>query len=102
MVDWTGPAVIFPEVHAAIGALAVAAVYALAPGTLGDPNRTLPNLPRFLLAGFVFVVFLKELLWDPVNEANQPFLWAGVTDLSWYLVGMGVMLALLWARYRRL
>jgi hypothetical protein len=102
VVDWTSPAIIFPEVHATIGALAVAAVYALAPGTLGDPARTHPNEPRLLLSVFVLIVFLKELLWDPVNEANQPFLWAGVTDLSWYLVGMGVMLGLLWARYRRL
>ena len=102
MVDWTGPAIIFPEVHAAIGALAVAAAYALAPGTLGDPARAHPNVPRFSLAAFTFIVFLKELLWDPVNEVNQPFLWAGATDLSWYVVGIGVMLGLFWARYRRL
>jgi hypothetical protein len=102
VVDWTSPAIIFPEVHAAIGALAVAAVYALAPGTLGDPARPHPNVPRIALAVFVLIVFLKELLWDPVNEANQPFLWAGVTDLFWYLVGMGVMLSLFWARFRRL
>jgi len=102
VVDWTSPAIIFPEVHAAIGALAVAIAYALAPGTLGDPARTHPNVPRVVLAAFVFIVFLKELLWDPVNEANQPFLWAGAADLFWYLIGMGVMLGLLWARYRRL
>jgi hypothetical protein len=102
VVDWTSPAIIFPEVHAAIGALAVASAYALSPGTLGDPARTRPNVPRFLIAAFTFIVLLKESLWDPANETNQPFLWAGVTDLSWYLVGMGVMLALLWARYRRL
>ncbi len=102
MVDWTSAAIIFPEVHGAIGALAVAAVYALAPGTLGDPARTHPNVPRVTLAAFTFIVFLKELLWDPVNETNQPFLWAGATDLSWYLVGIAAMLGLLWARYRRL
>jgi len=102
VVDWTSGAIIFPEVHAAIGALAVAAVYALAPGTLGDPARPHPNLPRFLVGAFLGLVFLKELLWDPVYEVNQPFLWSGVTDLSWYLVGMSVMLALLWLRYRRL
>jgi hypothetical protein len=102
VVDWTSTAIIFPEVHATIGALAVAAAYALAPGTLGDAARKHPNVPRTLLAAFAFVVFLKELLWDPVNEVNQPFLWAGVTDLSWYLVGMGAMLGLLWVRYRRL
>jgi hypothetical protein len=102
VVDWTSAAIIFPEVHVAIGALAVSAVYALAPGTLGDPARAHPNFPRLLLVAFAFIVFLKELLWDPVNEANQPFLWAGATDLFWYLVGMGAMLGLLWVRYRRL
>lgn len=102
MVDWTGPAIILPEVHAAIGALAVAAAYSLSPGTLGDPARPHPNVPRYLLGAFLVIVFLKELLWDPANEVNQPFLWDGVTDLSWYLVGMGVMLALFWLRFRRL
>jgi len=102
VVDWLSPAIIFPEVHAAIGALAVAAAYSLAPGTLGDRARTHPNAPRIAIAAFTLIVFLKELLWDPVNEVDQPFLWAGVTDLSWYLVGIGVMLGLLWIRYRRL
>jgi len=102
MVDWLSPAIIFPEDHAAIGALVVAAAYALAPGRLGDPARAHPNLPRFVLAAFVTIVFLKELLWDPANEVDQPFLWAGATDLLWYLVGVGAMLGALWARFRRL
>jgi hypothetical protein len=102
VVDWLSPAIIFPEDHAAIGALAVAAVYALAPGRLGDPARAHRNVPRLVLAAFAVIVFLKELLWDPVNEVDQPFLWAGVTDLFWYLVGMGAMLGALWLRYRHL
>jgi hypothetical protein len=102
VVDWLSSAIIFPELHAAIGALAVAAAYSLSPGTIGDRARAHPNVPRLALAAFTLIVLLKELLWDPVNEVNQPFLWAGATDLSWYLVGIGVMLALLWARYRRL
>jgi hypothetical protein len=101
MVDWLSPAIIFPEDHAAIGALAVALAYILAPGRLGDPDRVRPNVPRFAVAGFVALVFLKEAFWDPVNEVNQPFLWAGVTDLLWYLVGVGAMLGALWARFRR-
>jgi hypothetical protein len=102
VVDWTSPAIILPELHAAIGALAVATAYSLAPGRLGDPARSHPNVPRFVLAAFLVIVFLKELLWDPANEVDQPFLWAGATDLFWYLVGIGAMLGLLWARYRRL
>jgi hypothetical protein len=100
--DWLSSSIILPEDHAAIGALAVAAAYALAPGTLGDPHRVHPNVPRGVLGVFGVIVFLKELLWDPVNEVNQPFLWAGATDLFWYAVGIGVMLGLFWARYRRL
>lgn len=102
MTDYLSPAIIFPELHAAIGALAVAAAYALSPGTLGDSHRSRPNVPRLAVAAFTVVVFLKELLWDPANEVNQPFLWAGATDFFWYVVGIAVMLGLLWARYRRL
>ena len=102
MVDWLSPAVIFPEEHAVIGALAVIAAYALAPGRLGDPARAYSGVPRFAVAAFAVVVFLKELLWDPANEAAQPFLFAGVIDLFWYFVGMGVMLGAVWARFRRL
>lgn len=102
MVDWLSPAVIFPELHAAIGALAVSVAYIFSPGRMGDPARRHRNLPRFGVAAFGLVVFLKELLWDPVNEVNQPFLWAGATDFVWYMVGIGSMLVALWARFRRL
>jgi hypothetical protein len=96
------PAIAFPEEHVALGALAVLILYVFAPGRLGDPARPHPNVARYLLAAFVVVVFLKELLWDPVNEVNEPFLWSGVADLSWYLVGTGAMLGFLWARFRHL
>jgi hypothetical protein len=102
VVDWLSPAIIFPEDHAAIGALAVAIAYTLAPGRLGDPVRAHPNVPRFGVAAFGVIVLLKELLWDPANEVAQPFLWAGAADLFWYLVGMGAMFGALWARFRRL
>jgi hypothetical protein len=102
MVDWLSPAIILPEDHAAIGALAVAVAYVLAPGRLGDPSREHPNVSRFAVAGFVAIVLVKELFWDPANEANQPFLWAGAMDLFWYLVGIGAMLGALWARFRRI
>jgi hypothetical protein len=102
VIDWLSPAIIFPEDHAAIGALVVAAAYALAPGRLGDPARAHPNVPRIAVAVFAVIVFLKELLWDPVNEVGQPFVWAGVTDLFWYAVGVGAMLGALWIRFRRL
>ncbi|MCI4352166.1 MAG: hypothetical protein L3K14_02095 [Thermoplasmata archaeon] len=102
MVDWLSPAIILPEDHAVIGALAVAVAYALAPGRLGDLTREHPRVPRGAVAAFALVVLFKELLWDPANEVDQPFLSAGVTDLSWYFVGMGAMLGALWARFRRL
>lgn len=102
MIDWLSPVIIFPEDHAVIGALAVLVAYAFAPGRLGDPLRRHLAASRAVVAGFVVLVFLKESLWDPVYEVGQPFLWAGATDLGWYLVGIGVMLAALWARFRQL
>jgi hypothetical protein len=102
LIDWLSPAIIFPELHATIGALIVAAAYALAPGRLGDPARTHRRVPRIVVAVFAVVVVLKELLWDPVNEVAQPFLWAGATDLFWYAVGVGAMLCALWIRFRQL
>jgi len=102
MIDWLSPAIIFPEDHAVIGALAVALAYTFLPGRLGDPHRPHAAAPRWVVAGFVVIVLLKELLWDPANEFDQPFLWAGATDLAWYLVGIGLMLAGLWARFRHL
>ncbi len=37
------------------------------------------------------VLVLKETLFDPNTEGKtQPFLWAGVTDLSFYQVGFAV------------
>jgi hypothetical protein len=102
MIDWLSSAIIFPEDHAVIGALAVASAYAFAPGRLGDPNRRHPAIPRSALLTFVVLVSLKETLWDPVYEVGQPFLWSGATDLSWYLVGIALMLGALWARFRQL
>ena len=102
VVDWLSGAIIFPEVHATIGALAVAVAYAFAPGRLGDPARRHRALPRIAVGLFAVIVLLKELLWDPVNEVGQPFLWAGATDLLWYCVGMGVMLLAVGLRFRQL
>ena len=102
MIDWLSPAIIFPEDHAVIGALAVASAYLLAPGRPGDPDRRHAAVPRVAILGFVAVVFLKELLWDPAYEVGQPFLWAGATDFGWYLVGIGLMLGALWVRFRQL
>lgn len=102
MVDWLSSAVILPELHAVLGALAVALAYGFAPGRPDDPTRPHPNAPRTALGVFVVIILLKEALWDPVNEVGQPFLWEGVTDLSWYLVGIAAMLGATWARFRRL
>jgi hypothetical protein len=102
MINWLSDAIILPEVHAVIGALAVAVAYTFAPGRIGDPERPHPNAPRGGVALFFVIVLLKEALWDPANEVNQPFLWAGFTDLAWYSFGIGLMLLALWARFRRL
>jgi hypothetical protein len=102
VIDWLSPDILLPELHAALGALAVAAAYALAPGRIGEPDRPHRAVPRGIVGAFVLLVLLKETLWDPANEAGQPFLWSGATDLGWYLVGIGAMLGALAARYRRL
>lgn len=102
MVDWLSPAIILPELHVVIGALAVAAAYTFAPGSPGDPRRPRPWAPRAVVAVFVGIVLLKESLWDPANEIDQPFLWAGAGDLFFYLVGIGAMLLAVGVRFRRL
>lgn len=102
MTDWLSSAIILPELHAVIGALAVAVAYLFGPGRPGDPDRPHRNVPRVAIGAFVLIVLLKEVLWDPANEVGQPFLWAGATDLMWYLVGIAAMLGALWARRLRL
>lgn len=102
MVDWLSASIIPPELHASLGALALLVAYTFAPGTLGDPFRRHRRAPRTALVLFGVVVLLKEALWDPAYEVGQPFLWAGATDLAWYGVGILVMLAALWARFRQL
>ena len=102
MFDWLSSAIILPELHAVIGALAVAVAYVFAPGRLGDSNRPHRSAPRTAIAAFAVIVLLKEVFWDPANEVGQPFLWEGATDLWWYLVGIAAMLGALWLRYRRL
>lgn len=102
LIAWLSPAIILPELHAVIGALAALAAYAFAPGRLGSRDGTKLRIARSAVGGFGVIVLLKELLWDPVNESNQPFLWSGATDLGWYVVGISAMLALNWARFRQL
>jgi hypothetical protein len=99
MVDWLSSAIILPELHAVIGALAVIVAYVFSPGRLGEPARPHRRVPAVLIACFVAVVTLKEVFWDPANEAGQPFLWAGAVDLFWYLAGIALMLAALWLRF---
>ena len=99
MVDWLSSAIIFPELHGVIGALTVIVAYAFAPGRLGDQVRPHARVPAVVIGCFVAVVTLKEVFWDPANEVGQPFLWAGATDLFWYLVGILAMLTALWARF---
>ncbi len=102
MTDWLSQTIILPELHAVIGALAVLTAYVFLPGRLDDPTRPRRWIPRVAVGAFVAVVSIKETAWDPANEVAQPFLWAGATDLSFYLVGIGLMLVALWARFRHL
>lgn len=44
----------------------------------------------YALTIFLFIIFLKELLFDPKFEDKQPFLWEGVKDLFFYLPGIGI------------
>ena len=44
---------------------------------------------------FMFVILLKEMFWDPKNEANNPFWPQGVIDWTMYLPGIA-MAAVVW------
>jgi len=108
VIDYLSNGIIYPELHLSIGAGFVFGAYLLLKGL--PPYRTNPSgervsriaWNRVAIGLFVFLDFLKELLWDPVNEANNPFLWVGVTDLGWYVVGILGALALIYARFRKL
>ena len=103
-VDWLSNSIILPELHAALGAGVVFGAYLLLSG-LG--TRRSDGTPRHHWSRLAVVVFLgidfaKELLWDPTHEASNPFLWQGVVDFFWYLVGVAIALALIFARFRKL
>jgi hypothetical protein len=104
--DWLSGAIILPELHAAIGAAVVFGSYLLLadlrPPTARAGRRPPWGWNRVAIGVFVAVDLLKELLWDPTHEADNPFLWQGVTDLAWYGVGIVLALALIYARFRRL
>jgi hypothetical protein len=38
----------------------------------------------------LIIVSLKETLFDPAEEVNAHFFWNGVTDLSFYIIGIAV------------
>ena len=103
-VDWLSASIILPELHAALGAGVVFGSYLLLSG-LGHhlPDGTpRHHWSRVAVAVFLVVDFGKELIWDPVNEGDNPFLWQGVIDFSWYLVGVATALALVFVRFRKL
>ncbi len=92
-MNWLSFDIILPELHAALGAAVAFGAYLLLP-----PRR----LPRIAIGCFLVIVLVKEATWDPLHEVNQPFLYAGATDLFWYLVGTGIALGLIYARFRKL
>ncbi len=104
MVDWLSNAIILPELHAALGAAVVFGSYLLLTGL---PPRTSEGVARYpwhriAIGAFLAIDIVKELLWDPVHEADNPFLWQGLIDFGWYLFGAAVALGLVYARFRRL
>ncbi len=104
MVDWLSNTILLPELHAVIGAAVVFGCYLLLQGL---PPRTSEGNARYpwhriAIGTFLAIDFVKELLWDPVHEADNPFLWQGVIDFGWYLVGVTLALGLILARFRKL
>jgi hypothetical protein len=80
VTDWLSPKILAPEVHLSLGFLVPLALWVkfhFGPG-FG------------ILALFVATVILKETLWDPKYEMNQPFLWEGAKDLLGYAVGIAL------------
>lgn len=101
-IDWLSGAILLPELHATIGAGVVFGAYLLLKGL--PPHRAdgsaRVHWERVAVVAFLAIDLGKEALWDPVNEANNPFLWTGVTDFVWYLVGVAIALGLVFTRYR--
>jgi hypothetical protein len=87
MTNWLDPRLLASEVHAAIGCGFLLAL------ALRVPQHW------WLLALLVFwvVVFVKESLWDPIHELDQPFVYEGLKDLAFYAVGMAVALVIIFA-----
>lgn len=78
---WLSPAVILPELHAALGFGFLAAMLLFVPGRI--------QLPFF--GALEVVLVYKETVLDPWREGpTQPFLWEGAKDLAWYHVGFAV------------
>lgn len=102
--DWLSSAIILPELHAALGAAVVFGAYLLLsdlrPGSPAGLSRHHWN--RIAVVVFLAIDLLKESLWDPIHEVDNPFLWQGVVDFGWYLVGVGIALALVAARFRKI
>ncbi|MCI4337500.1 MAG: hypothetical protein L3K17_10030 [Thermoplasmata archaeon] len=103
MIDWISKAIILPEVHIAIGMAVVFGSYLLLPGPWkSEEGPSHLRYARFGVVAFAVLVCLKELLWDPVNEVNNPFFWQGIVDLGWYCVGIFTALGLIFARHQKL
>ena len=103
MVDWLSNAIILPELHAALGAGAVLGAYLLLTGLPPRRSDGSSRYPwnRIAVAVFFGIDLVKETLWDPVYEGDNPFLWQGVVDFGWYLVGASIGLGLIYARFRK-
>ena len=103
-IDWLSNSIILPELHAALAAAVVFGAYLLLHGLPPHPPDGSPRhrWNRLAVVAFLGIDLLKELLWDPVHELDNPFLWQGVIDFGWYLVGGAIALSLIYARFREL
>lgn len=104
VIDWLSGTILLPELHAALGAAIVFGAYLLArdlpPHRADGRSRYAWN--RVAILAFFIIDFFKELLWDPVHETDNPFIWQGLIDFGWYLFGAAVALGLIYARFRKL
>ena len=103
-IDWLSNTIILPELHAVLGAGVVFGAYLLLRDLPPRGPDGQPKIPwnRVAIVAFLGIDLIKEALWDPVYEADNPFLWQGVIDFGWYLIGASIALALVFARYRKL
>lgn len=93
MTNWLSSDLLAQEVHGVIGAATVFGLWLLAP---------IEWIRELGIITLVVIVLVKESYWDPKNETNQPFIPEGLKDFSFYIVGILIAFAIVYARFRML